>query len=171
MKPAYFSLKKKTCTAAQIQQPGHTVSERFIHQLKDTQLLKCLTGLGPIRQNSLQVETQFVHGLKQFEHFIWLLYKWNFPVRSSRQAYFSTGIWSRPHWSQWPSFHSLWWVLDPSPAASRVRLSASTSPALPPNSGCSQLMGALLLRWERHSTQKSKLPWVKQLCCAFWCQR
>lgn len=64
----YLFFSKKSFISSHIQQPGHT--ERFINQLKDTQVLKCLSGVGPIRQNSLQAEMQFVHGLKQFEHFI-----------------------------------------------------------------------------------------------------
>lgn len=42
---------EETFNSALIKQPGYTVSEKIIHQLKDMQVLKCLTGLGPIRQN------------------------------------------------------------------------------------------------------------------------
>lgn len=49
-KPSLF-FTEEAFTSAQIKQPGNTVSERIIHQLKDMQVLKCLTGLGPIRQN------------------------------------------------------------------------------------------------------------------------
>lgn len=49
-KPSIFFIEE-TLTSAQIKQLGNTVSERIIHQLKDMQVLKCLTGLGPIRQN------------------------------------------------------------------------------------------------------------------------
>lgn len=49
-RPSLFFIEE-TFNSAPFKQPGNTVSERIIHQLKDMQVLKYLTGLGPIRQN------------------------------------------------------------------------------------------------------------------------